>query len=141
VSSRPPHSAAGRRAPLQGHAPADHTAEGWTPIEYNSAHRRGSAGGRSGSLQRRRAAAVRARRRRLLAIDLALGLALALLAIALAPGLALVALLALLGLLACAVSLAYGRRPATRRLHDAGPPSGRAVSRAQPGAGGRRRLM
>jgi hypothetical protein len=117
VSSRPSRSAAGERREFAGaHTPA----EGWTPVEYNhSAHRHGGTPrGRPGSVQRRRALAARARRRRMLAIDLAIGLALALVAIVLAPGLAIVALLALVGLLACAASLAYGRlrgRKAGRR--------------------------
>ncbi len=119
MSSRPPQSVGIRarpsgRSPIDGHTPA----EGWTPVAYNhSARRSGSTPpGRPGSVERRRAAA-RARRRRLLAIDLALGFTLALAVIVIASGLAIVAVLALTGLLACAVSLAYGRVRRRRAAH------------------------
>jgi Flp pilus assembly protein TadB len=118
VSSRPSRSApTGGREPFEDHAPQHEG--GWTPIEYNRSARRHERAphGSPGSIHhhRRRAAAAQARSRRLLAIDLALGLALALLAIALAPGLAIVAILAVAGLLACAASLAYGRVRRPRR--------------------------
>ncbi len=58
---------------------------------------------------RRRAAAARARRRRLRLFDLALGIVLALAAIVLAPGLAVVALLAAGGLLLSTASFIIGR--------------------------------
>lgn len=66
----------------------------------------------SNSVRRRRASAARTRRRRLLAIDLGLGLGLALLALVLAPGLAILAIVAAAVLLTCGASLLYGR---TRR--------------------------
>jgi Flp pilus assembly protein TadB len=116
VSARSPHSArTGAHPPerTDGLAPfSDHTlSDGWTPVEYTHSARRGGSSplGRPGSVRRRRAAAARARRRRLLAIDLALGCVLALVVLVLASGLAIVALLALAGLLACGVSLALGR--------------------------------
>ncbi len=137
MSSRLSHSGTGeRREPAGGQAsPGERrelvvghaSAEGWTPVEYShSAHRHASAPrGRPGSVQHRRAVAARARRRRTLAIDLAIGLTLALGAIVLAPGLAIVALLVLIGLLACVTSLAYGwlrgRKAARRRPPRAAP--------------------
>ncbi len=125
MSAHSPHSAGtGAPPPERTDGPAslsDHTpADGWTPVEYTHSVRRGGSAplGRPGSVQRRRAAAAHARRRRLLAIDLALGFALALVVLVLAAGLAIVALLALGGLLACAASIAFGRlrrrRPARR---------------------------
>ena len=57
---------------------------------------------RTVSLQRRRVAASRVRRRRLLAIDLGIGVALAVAGLILAPGLAILALAALIVLLAVA---------------------------------------
>lgn len=124
MSSRPSHSAAaGGRAPDNGHTPA----EGWTQIEYNRTARRHRSDpiGRSGSVRHpRRVAAARARRRRLLAIDLAIAFALGLAAIVIA-GLALVALVALSGLLACVVSLTRGRmherRAVRERTHGRAP--------------------
>jgi hypothetical protein len=90
--------------------------EDWSSVVYNhsSRHRARAPLGGHEPVHRRRAAAGRspigrARRRRLRLIDLGLGVALALLAILLAPGLAIVALLALVGLLACGASLAVGR--------------------------------
>ncbi len=100
------------------------TVEGWSAVEYNHAHRRQRASPRSHELpHRRRVVAAEFRRRRLRLIDLALGLVLALVAIVLAPGLAIVALLALVGLLACGASLAYrrfSRRRDRRSLYTPG---------------------
>jgi len=98
--------------------------DGWSPIEYSRhPHRHPRAHGARDPNRGRRAAAARARRRRLRLIDLAFALGLALVAIALAPGLAVVALLALVGLLACAASWAVGwaRR---RRAGDRGAAHG-----------------
>lgn len=72
----------------------------------------------SRSIHRRRADAARARRRRLLAIDAAIAVIIALLAIVLAPGVAIVALVALLVLAACGAWVLgerLRRRRATRR--------------------------
>lgn len=93
---------------LDGHAPAD---DGWSSVAYNHSlrHHGRTPLGTPELVHRRRAVAAHARRRRLRLIDLALGLVLALLAIVLAPGLAIVALLALVGLLACGASFAVGR--------------------------------
>ena len=55
------------------------------------------------AVRRRRARALQVRRRQLLIIDIVIGLVLALVLIALAPGLAIVALVALLVLGGCAV--------------------------------------
>jgi hypothetical protein len=71
--------------------------------------------GPSQAVVERRAQAARARGRRLLAIDLGLAALIALLASAFGPGLALVALVALAGLLGCAFSYLLARR--RRRRH------------------------
>jgi len=115
VSARPPRSAGSAVRPREqtdglarnGNPPAD----GWTPVEYTHSARLGGSAplGRPTPIHRRRAAAARARRRRLLVADLALGFALALVVLVLASGLAIAALLALGGLLACAVSPTLGR--------------------------------
>ncbi len=88
-------------------------AEGWTSVHYFPArHAEAPAAGppgAGGALRARRVAATRARRRRLVALDLALGLVLALLVLVLAPGVAFAALLAVVGLAACAGSLLVGR--------------------------------
>lgn len=92
---------------LDGSAPAE---DGWSSVAYNHSPRHGHPTvGTPAPVHRRRAAAAHARRRRLRLIDVGLGLALALLAILLAPGLAIVALLAVVGLLACGASFAVGR--------------------------------
>ena len=75
-------------------------AEGWTPIEYNRATLHHDGALPHSSLRRRRLDAARSRRQRLLGVDLAIALALA--AIALAPGLAIVALVAIAVLASCA---------------------------------------
>jgi Flp pilus assembly protein TadB len=90
------------------------------PIRHGAPPSRGERGPAEppSAVRRRRAAAVRVRRRRLLAIDLILALALALIVIVTAPGLAIVAIAALLVLLLCAAWLAYERlrqRRAVRR--------------------------
>jgi Flp pilus assembly protein TadB len=72
------------------------------------------------SIHRRRAYAARARRRRLLVVDLALGLAVALVAVLVGPGLAIVALGALVVLGVCGASLLYGRVVRRRRVRRAG---------------------
>jgi hypothetical protein len=69
--------------------------------------------------RRRRVAAVRARRRRLLRIDIAFALLLALATVVLAPGLAMVALIALIALALCGVSLAVERLRARGALRRA----------------------
>ncbi|HEV3321596.1 MAG TPA: hypothetical protein VG147_05325 [Solirubrobacteraceae bacterium] len=114
MSSRSRRSAGtGEWEALDGHTPAD---DGWSSVAYNHSLRRHerTPRGTPERVHRRRGAAGRspigrARRRRQRLIDLALGLVLALLAIVLAPGLAIVALLALVGLLACGASFAVGR--------------------------------
>jgi Flp pilus assembly protein TadB len=78
-------------------------------------------------LERRRQAAARVRRRRLLFADMTLGLAIAVIALVIAPGLAIVAILALVVLLGCAGSLLLDRVRA-RRL------SALAEAGAQPAA-------
>ncbi len=70
------------------------------------------------SIHRRRAEAARARRRRLLALDLGCGLALAAVALAIAPGLAIVGIAALIGLLACALSGGYAWMHRRRADHS-----------------------
>lgn len=72
------------------------------------------------SIHRRRASAARARRRRLLVVDLALGLAIALVALLVGPGLAIVAIGALLVLGGCGASLLYERVTRRRRARRAG---------------------
>lgn len=69
------------------------------------------------SVKRRRAQALRVRRRRLLVADVGLGALLALIGLVAAPGLAVLGIAALLVLIGCAISLAYGplRRRARRR--------------------------
>jgi Flp pilus assembly protein TadB len=110
------------RAPLERDPPAAGGEDGqlWTPR----------------SVHRRRAAAARIRRRRLLVADVGLGLVLALLAIAIAPGLAMVALVALLVLFGCAASVFYPRVRA-RRAARARQARGRPL-RAASGAPTRR---
>jgi hypothetical protein len=70
--------------------------------------------GPAATVQRRRAAAARVRRRRLLVADLALGAALALFGLIVAPGLAIVALGALVVLLGCGVWAVVERRRGRR---------------------------
>lgn len=70
--------------------------------------------GPDAALQRRRAAAVRIRRRRLLAADLGIGAALALFGLIAAPGLAVLALAAVLTLAACGTWLITERLLARR---------------------------
>jgi Flp pilus assembly protein TadB len=72
------------------------------------------------SIHRRRAHAARARRRQLLLVDLALGLAIALVALLVGPGLAIVALGALVVLGGCGASLLYARVVRRRRARRAG---------------------
>jgi Flp pilus assembly protein TadB len=72
------------------------------------------------SIHRRRARTARARRRRLLLVDLALGLAIALIAVLVGPGLAIVALGALVVLGVCGASLLYERAVRRRRARRAG---------------------
>ncbi len=103
-------TATGEWAAVDGHPPAGGS-EGWSSVAYNHSprhHARASLGAPE-LVHRRRRAPAHARRRRPRLIDLGLGLVLALVAIVLAPGLAIVALLALAGLLACAASFAVGR--------------------------------
>ncbi|HEY7960312.1 MAG TPA: hypothetical protein VID29_00185 [Solirubrobacteraceae bacterium] len=83
-----------------------------------------SALGPSRAIVERRAAAAHARRRRLLALDTAAGLALAGALLVFGPGLALLALAALLGLAACAISYRLSRR---RRRARADPARGSAT--------------
>lgn len=62
---------------------------------------------------------LRARRRRQLArMDVGFGLLVAVVAMVLAPGLAIVALAALIGLVACIVSVVLERRGSRRRVLD-----------------------
>ncbi len=86
---------------------------GWTPVHYFPPQRAeapaAGPSGAGGALRARREAAARARRRRLVALDLALGLMLALLVLVLTPGVAFAALLAVIGLAACAASLLVRR--------------------------------
>jgi hypothetical protein len=107
-------------APIERDAPGG--SDGWTPTAYNHRvaphHRRDALHGPPRSLHRRRVAAAEARRRRLLLIDLALGVMLALLAIVIAPGLAIVALVAVVVMLGYGLTLIFGwarRRRAVRR--------------------------
>lgn len=96
VESRPPrgseHRLVERRALPEVSAPA------WTPR----------------SIHRRRAHAARARRRRLLAVDAAIAVAIALIALVLAPGVAIVAIVALLVLAVCGAWV-LGERVRRRR--------------------------
>jgi hypothetical protein len=88
--------------------------------------------GPAASLQRRRAAAVRIRRRRLLAADVGIGAALALFGGLAAPGLAVLALAALLTLAACGAWL-IAERLLARRARAARP---RRRRRRRPFRGG-----
>ena len=87
---------------------------------------------RDAALRRRRLAATRVRRRRLLAIDLGVAAALALFGLIVAPGLAILALFALIVLVACALWIVAERLRARRspllrrRRRRARGPSGRA---------------
>ena len=119
----------GEWAALDGPASAE---EGWSSVAYNhsSRHRARAPLGAHELVHRRRAAAAHVRRRRLRLIDVALGLVLALVAIALAPGLAIVALLVVVGLLACAGSLAFGR---VRRRRAGNPRRSRRADRPSRG--------
>ncbi len=98
----------GEWAAVDGRSAADGT-EGWSSVAYNhsSRHHSHAPMGTPELVHRRRAAVSHARRRRRRLIDMALGLVLALLAVLLAPGLAIVALLIVVALLACAASFAY----------------------------------
>ncbi|HUN79242.1 MAG TPA: hypothetical protein VMU32_09995 [Solirubrobacteraceae bacterium] len=80
--------------------------------------------------RRRRTAAARARRRRLLRIDIALAVLLALATIALAPGMAMVALMALVVLALCGLSLAVERLRTKRALRRAAPDDAAAATPA-----------
>jgi hypothetical protein len=71
---------------------------------------------RFASRQRRREAAARVRRRRLAVIDLAIGATLALFGLIVAPGLAILALAALIALLACALWAGAERLLARREM-------------------------
>jgi len=81
--------------------------------------------------RRRRAAAARARRKRLLRIDIALALLLALATLVLAPGLAMVALIALGVLVLCALSLVVERLRARRTLRRAASRDAAGAARTQ----------
>lgn len=70
---------------------------------------------RAGVLRRRRAQAARVRRRRLVAADIAAGVVLALAGIVIAPGLAILAIAALLTLCGCGVWVLAGRLRGARR--------------------------
>jgi len=74
---------------------------------------------RTGALRRRRVEAARVRRRRMLLADIAAGALLALAGIVLAPGLAILALAALLALGGCCAWV-LGERVHARRTDSAG---------------------
>ena len=97
------------RAPHRDVPAAEWTAVHYFPPQRAQAPAEAGPPRADGALRARRVAATRARRRRLVALDLALGLALALLVLVLAPGVAFAALLAVVGLAACAGSLLVGR--------------------------------
>ncbi len=102
------------------------------PLEMDEVSRseHDSYAARAASLRARRIAAMRVRRRRLLVIDLAIAAALALFGLIVAPGLAILALFALLVLIACAGWIVAERvraRRAARPRRAAGersPPRG-----------------
>jgi Flp pilus assembly protein TadB len=94
-----------------------------------------SANGPLRDMSQLRARRLRARRRRRLArMDVGFGLLVAVVAIVLAPGLAIVALAALIGLVACIVSVVLERRGSRRhvlRSEQRAAPQRRGPARAR----------